>query len=74
MFRQASNHCSRVLETAKLAYANIKNLSLPKSLALGTFGELLIVFLTNVNLLYLLNSTVRRYYFLHLKAKLLKTS
>ena len=31
-----------------------KSLSLPRILALGTFGELLIVFSTNVDLLYLL--------------------
>ena len=34
-----------------------KSPSLPRNLALGTFGELLIVFLTKVNLLYLLYST-----------------
>ena len=58
-FRQASNRCKRVLEAAKLAYVLLKQKSplLPRNLALGTFGELLIVFSTKVNLLYLLNST-----------------
>ena len=37
-----------------------KNPSLPRNLVLGTFGELLIVFSTKVNLLYLLYSTARR--------------
>ena len=35
-----------------------KSPSLPRNLALGTFGELLIVFSTKVNLLFLLYSTV----------------
>ena len=39
---------------------------LPRNLALGTFGELLIVFSTNVNLLYLLYSIVQRCRPLHL--------
>ena len=52
-FRQASNRCKRVLVAAKLAYATRKKSpSLPRNLALGTFGELLIVFSTKVNLLY----------------------
>ena len=37
-----------------------KNLSFPGNLALGTFGKLLIVFLTKVNLLYLFHSVARR--------------
>ena len=53
-FRQASNHCKRVLEAAKLAYANKTKESILRILALVTFGELLIVFSTKVNLLYLL--------------------
>ena len=66
-FRQASNRCKRVLEAAKLAYATKKKSpSLPRNLALGTFSELLIVFSTMVNLLYLLYSTDRRYCLLHL--------
>ena len=75
-FRQASNRCKRVLEAAKLAYANKqRSLSLPRNLALGTFGELPIVFSTKVNVLYLLYSTARRFYFLHLTKQncLLKT-
>ena len=54
-FRQASNHYKRVLVAVKLAYANKqKNPLLPRNLALRTFGELLILFSTKVNLLYLL--------------------
>ena len=44
-----------------------KSPSLPRNLALGTFGELLIVFSTKVNLLYLLYSTDHRSCLLHLK-------
>ena len=67
-FRQASNHCKRVLEAAKLAYATKTKSpsSLPRNLALGTFGELLIVFSTKVNLLYLLYSMDQRCCLLHL--------
>ena len=74
-FRQASNHCKRVVKAAKLAYATKKkSLSLPRNLALRTFGELLIVFSTKVNMLYLLYSTDRRRCLLHLiKQYLLKT-
>ena len=43
-----------------------KSLLLPRNLALVTFGELLIVFSTKVNLLYLLYSTGRRCCLLHL--------
>ena len=56
-FRQPSNHCKRVPEAAKLAYANKTKESILRNLALMTFGELLILFLTKVNLLYLLYST-----------------
>ena len=66
-FRQASNRCKRVLGAAKLPYANkTKNPLLPRNLALVTSGELLIVFSTKVNLLYLLYSTARRFRLLHL--------
>ena len=41
-FRQASNHCQRVLEAAKLAYANKIRESFLRNLTLGTFGELLV--------------------------------
>ena len=53
-----------------------KNRSLPINLALGTFGELLIVFSTKVNLLYLLYSMAQRCCLLHLIKQncLLKTS
>ena len=45
-FRQASNCCKRVFEAAKLAYATKtkESISLPRNLALGTFGKLLTVF------------------------------
>ena len=66
-FRQASNHCKRVLEAAKLAYATKKrSSSLPRNLTLRTFGKLLIVFSTKVHLLYLLYSTDWRCCLLHL--------
>ena len=66
-FRQTSNHCKRVLEAANL-HMLIKqdSLSLRRNLALGTFGKLLIVFSTKVNLLYLLYSFVWRCCLLHL--------
>ena len=64
-FRQTSNHCKRVLEAAKLENATKKSLSLPRNVALGTFGELLKVFSTKVNVLYLLYSTARRCCLLH---------
>ena len=52
-----------------------KSPSLPRNLALGTFGELLTVFSTKVNLLCLLYSTDRRCCLLHLikQSYLLKT-
>ena len=43
-----------------------KHLTILRILALRTFGELPIVFSTKVNLLYLLYSTVRRCFLLHL--------
>ena len=39
---------------------NQKNTSLPRNLVLRTFGKLLIVFSTKVNLLYLLYSTTQK--------------
>ena len=66
----------RVLKVVKLAYANkTKSPSFPRNLTLTTFGELLIVFLTKVNLLYLLYSMAQRHCFLHLikQGYLLKT-
>ena len=65
-FKQASNRCKMVLEAVKLAYATkTKQLSIPRNLALGTLGELLIVFSKKVNLLYLLYSVDRRCCLLH---------
>ena len=56
--RQASNRCKRVFEAAKLACVNETRVHyFPKNWALGTFGELLIVFSTKVNQLYFLYST-----------------
>ena len=74
-FRQACNCCQRVLEAAKLACANKTKESIPSNLALVIFGELPIVFSTKVNLLYLLYTTARRCFILHLIKKncLLKT-
>ena len=43
-----------------------KSLSLPRKLALGTFGVLLTVFSSKVNLLYLLYSTDQRWCLLYL--------
>ena len=63
--RQASNHCKSVLEAAKLAYANKAKESIPRNLALLTFGELVIVLSTKVNLLYLLYSAAWRCCLLH---------
>ena len=50
--------------------------SLPRNLSLGTFGELVIVLSTKLNLLYLLYSTTRRCCFLDLikQNRFLKTS
>ena len=62
-FRQASNHCKRVLEVAKLYH---KSPLLPRNLALRTSGKLPIVFPTKVNLWYLLYSTAWRSCLLHL--------
>ena len=62
-FRQASNCCScqGFLKLPNLhMLLKQKSPSLPRNLALGTFGELLIVFSTKVNLLYLLYSTDRK--------------
>ena len=58
--------CAVVLEAAKTSYANKTRESLPRYLAFGTFGELLIVFSTKVNLLYLFYSTAGRCCLLHL--------
>ena len=60
-FQTSNNGCKSILEAAKLAYDN--KTKLERNLALGTLGKLLMVFLTKVNLLYLLYSMVRRYCF-----------
>ena len=66
-FRQASNRCKRVLKAAKHAYVNkIKGLLLPRNLAVMTFGDVLIVFSTRVNLLNHLFSRAQRCCLLHL--------
>ena len=64
---QASNHCKRVLEVSKLEYATKTKESIT-SQKLGTsdFSKLLIVFSTEVNLLYLFYSMERRCRLLHL--------
>ena len=60
-FRQASNHCKRVLEATKLEYATKTKESITShKLGSQTFGKLLIVFSTKVNLIYLLYSMVQR--------------
>ena len=60
MFRQASNRCKRVLEAAKLAYdTKTKESITSQKLGSRDFYELLVVFSTKVNLLYLLYSTDR---------------
>ena len=66
-FRQASNHCKRVLEAAKLAHANkTKEFITSQKLGSWTFDKLPIVFSTKVNLLYLLYSTTCGCCLLHL--------
>ena len=63
-FRQAGNRCKRLLEAAKLAYANKTKESITsRNLVLVTSSELLIVFSTKINLLYVLYSTARRVVF-----------
>ena len=64
---QTSNCCKRVPEAVKLAFVmKEKSPSFPRDVALRTFGELLIVFSTKVNLLYLFYSTMGRCFLLHL--------
>ena len=56
-----------VLEAAKRSYAKKnKSPSLPRNLALKTFGKLPIVFSIKINLLYLLYSMAQRCCLLHL--------
>ena len=53
-FREASNKCKRALEPAIAMVIKQKSLSLSTKKTHMTFGKLLIVFSTKVNLLYLL--------------------
>ena len=62
---QASNHSKRVLPNLQIILKQ-KSPSLPRNLAFKTFGELLIVFSTKVNLLYLLYSLPLQCCLLHL--------
>ena len=57
-----NNRCKRLLESSKLAYATHTK----ESITSGTFCELLLVFTTKVNLLYLFYSTTGRCCLLHL--------
>ena len=69
-FGQASNHCKRDLEATKLTYATKTKESIKsKNQVFGTFGELLKMFLTEINLLYLLYSTTLRCCLFHLIKK-----
>ena len=55
-FRQASNHCERVLEAVKLAYLiKQKSSSVPRYLTLGTFGKLSIFHKGNSPIPHLFN-------------------
>ena len=64
--RQASNRLKRVRCQNLHMLLEQKIPSLPRNLALWTFGELPIVFSTKVNLLYLLYSMARRCWLQHL--------
>ena len=66
-FRQASNRCKRVLEAAKLAYANKTKESITsQKLGSRDFWQIANSVLNKVNLLYLLYSMVQRCCLLHL--------
>ena len=66
-FRQASNCCERVLEAENLhMLIKQRSPSLPRNLTLEIFGELLIVFSTKVNMLYLCYATAWSCCLLHL--------
>ena len=66
-FRQASNRCKTVLEAAKLAYTNKTKKSITSQKpGSHDFWRIANSALNRVNLLYLLNSTARRYCPLHL--------
>ena len=67
-FRQASNRCKRILEAAKLAYANKtkESINSHKLRSQNFRGKFPAAPSTKVNLLYLLYSTTRRCCLLHL--------
>ena len=65
-FRQVLILAKGFLKLPKLHMLIKKSPLLPRNLALGTFGELLTVFLTKVNLLYLLFLTAWTCCLLHL--------
>ena len=74
--RQASNCCKRILEAAKLAYANKTKEITSQKLGSQDFWQIAnSVLSTKVNLLYLLYSTIQRCCLLHLMKRncLLKT-
>ena len=69
-FRQASNRYQRVIEAAKLAYANkIKASMTSQKLGSRDFSWIANSVLSKVNLLYLLNSVAWRFCLLHLIIK-----
>ena len=66
-FRQASNHCKKVLEAALLAYANKTKESITaQKRGSQDFRGMIILFSTKVNLPYLLYSLVQRCCLLYL--------
>ena len=65
-FRQARNRCKGFLKLPNLHMLKNKSPLLPRNLALVTSGELLMLFSTKTNLLYLLYSTAWRCCLLHL--------
>ena len=72
-FRQAHKRCKRVLEAAKLAYANKRRShSLPRNLAFVTFGEYPIVFSKGKSAIPPLFNSLKVSSSASVKAKLLK--
>ena len=66
-FRQASNHCKRVLEAAKLVYANKTKESITsQKLGSRDFWRIAGSVLSKVSLLYRLYLTIQRCCLLHL--------
>ena len=68
-FRQATNHCKRVLEAAKLAYANKIKEFITSQLGCQNFWWIADSVSTTVYLLYLHYSMARRCCLLHLMQK-----